>query len=45
MVEQLQETFEKFVDWRQFVAVMLLFLPLHNSSALLPIQELFKRPL
>jgi hypothetical protein len=30
MVEQLRETFEKFVDWWQCAAVMLLFLPLHQ---------------
>jgi hypothetical protein len=45
MVEQLQGPFEKFIDWWQFATVMLLCPPLHNSSMLPPVHELFKRPL
>jgi hypothetical protein len=36
-------SFEKIVNWRQCAAVRLLCLPLHNSGALPPVQELFKR--
>jgi len=44
VAEQLRGPFEKFVDWWQCAAVMLLCLPLHNSGALPPVHELFKRP-
>jgi hypothetical protein len=44
MAEQLRGPFEKFLDWRQCAAVMLFYLPLHNSGALLPVHELFNRP-
>jgi hypothetical protein len=37
-----REPFEKFVDWRQCAAVMLLCLPLHKSGALPSLHELFK---
>jgi len=40
----LRGLFEKFVDWWQCAAVMLLCLPLHNSGALPPVDEIFKRP-
>jgi hypothetical protein len=39
-----REPFEKFVDWRQCTAVVLLWPPLHNSGALPLVHELFKRP-
>jgi hypothetical protein len=44
MVEQLWGPFEKFVDWWQCAVVMLLRLPVHNSGAMPPVHELFKRP-
>jgi hypothetical protein len=44
MAEQLQVPFEKFVDWWQCAAVMLLCLPLHNSGTVPPVHEIFKRP-
>jgi len=44
MAEQLLGPFEKFVDWWQCATVMLLYLPLHNSSSLVPVHELFERP-
>jgi hypothetical protein len=44
MEEQLRVPLEKFMDWQQCAAVMLLCLRLHNSGALPPVHELFKRP-
>jgi hypothetical protein len=43
MTEQQWGPYEKFVDWRQCATFMLLCLPLHNSGALPPVHELFKR--
>jgi len=44
MVKWLPGPFKKFVEWWQCTAVILLCLPLHNSSTLPPVHELFKRP-
>jgi hypothetical protein len=39
----LREPFEKFVDWRQSAALMQREAYQHNSGALPPVHELFKK--
>jgi hypothetical protein len=43
-IYDLRGPFEKFVNWRQCAAVMLLYLSGHNSGALPPVHELFIWP-
>jgi hypothetical protein len=42
-IVEVRGPFEKFVDWQQCAAVMLLCLPLYNNGKLPPVHELFKR--
>jgi hypothetical protein len=44
MVKQLQEPFEKFVDWWKCAAVMKKEEKHQNSRALQPVHEIYKRP-
>jgi len=55
MISNIQGTFEKFVDWQKCAALIQKEavtyaerdshrLPLHNSGALPPVHEIFKRP-